>query len=74
MTTDRHTVTVGQLRAELAGWNDSTPVQVMLPDRADAGAHWVLRVVSAGLGEDPDAPDDPVLSVAFPLKVEWPAS
>jgi len=71
MTGRRH-VTVGQLRAELAGWDDATPLQVLLPDRTDADAHWVLPVVAAGLGEDLNAPNDPVLAIAFPLTVEWP--
>lgn len=47
--TERRYVTVGQLRAELAGWDDGTPVEVLVPDRGDPGAFSVLPVVQAGL-------------------------
>lgn len=57
--------TVGQLRAELVGVDDATPVHVLV--QVDSGG-WVVReLVGAGYGPGVD-PTDPVLAGAFPLQ------
>ncbi|NTW39988.1 MAG: hypothetical protein HGA44_08870 [Cellulomonadaceae bacterium] len=64
---DVDAVTVGQLRAELVGWPDETPVVVLLPDRHDPLNCAVREVSSAGV-HDLNSPAA-VLACAFPLEV-----
>lgn len=63
-------LTVGDLRAELVGWPDDTPLAVVVPDRDDPDSAAVLPVMAAGLG-DGVVPDDPVLIAIFPITVRW---
>lgn len=60
-----HGWTVGQLRAELVGVADDTPVHVLVP----TGEHtWVVHpLTGAGYGPGVD-PTDPVLAATFPLQ------
>ena len=62
--TDPQHLTVGDLRAELVGWPDETPLVVAVPDRDDPDAVTVLPVVAAGLGVGLEGGSDPVLNAS----------
>lgn len=64
-------LTIGDLRAELVGWPDDTPLVVVVPDRGNPDAVAVLPVVAVGYGSGVEAGSDPVLASTFPLAVEW---
>jgi hypothetical protein len=65
--------TVGQLRAELVGLADDTPVAVYVADKV--GREFTTRqvLVGAGYGEGVDASQAP-LDSEFVLSADYPAS
>lgn len=65
--TERQAVTVGQLRAELVGVPDHTPVTVWLRRGSWSRS---TPVTEAGWGEEFDPDDAVLLAGGFPLVVE----
>jgi len=65
-------LTVGELRAELVGWPDQTPIAVLAQQSLDGSSWSNLDLLAAGYGPGVD-PDDPVLASTFPLTAVHPA-
>jgi len=65
-------ITVGELRAELVGWPDQTPIAVLAQQSLDGSSWSNLDLRAAGHGPGADA-DDPVLASTFPLTAVYPA-
>lgn len=69
----QNALTIGQLRAELVGWPDETPIAV-LAQRSHDGSSWASLDVTAAGSNLSDGLDGATLSSVFPLVAALPGA